>query len=605
MPPPFFPANATCLEHLKALNPYFWKYRWRIVLGVLFVLAANYFGVLQPRMVRYALDEVVANMHVYPLLAGSSLQSEFSSYIGSQLLTFGGLVLAFAVMMGVFMFFMRWTLIVMSRLIEYDLRKTVYDHYQQMDTAFFKRNSTGDLMSRITEDISKVRMYLGPAILYTINLVFLFVLVIQSMLAVSPGLTLYSLLPLPVLSVSIYYVSELINRKSTEIQAQLSRLTSIAQEVFSGIRVIKSYVREKAMAGFFDDESERFKARSLELARVDSLFFPFMILMIGCSTIITIYIGGLYVFSGKITPGNIGEFVIYVNMLTWPVTSVGWVASIVQQAAASQKRINEFMAIQPAIQSGKSRLEGWDGSFAFRDVTFTYPHTGITALRDISFEVMPGEKWAIVGRTGSGKSTIAELLMRMYDVSKGSITMGRLPIRELELPDLRSRVAYVPQDVFLFSDTIAANIAFGGENADPAAIYSAAKHAAVHEDIEQLPYQYDTLVGERGVTLSGGQKQRVSLARAFLTRPSLLILDDCLSAVDTDTEKRVLTYINEELSNQTLLLITHRITGLQDFDHILVLAEGCIAEMGGHDDLIAKDGIYAQMYQQQIMELEA
>jgi ATP-binding cassette, subfamily B, multidrug efflux pump len=592
------------VNHLKALNPYFWKYRYRILGGVLFVLLANYFGVLQPRMIRFALDEVVSNLRVYPMLEGSHLQGDFRNYLGKELFSFGLLVIFFALMMGVFMFFMRWTLIVMSRLIEYDLRKDIYDHYQKLDTAFYKRNSTGDLMSRITEDISKVRMYLGPAILYAINLVFLFILVIQAMIQVNPELTFYSLLPLPILSVSIYYVSELINKKSTAIQAQLSRLTTIAQEVYSGIRVLKSYVQEPAMTRYFGDESEKFKAKSLELARVDSLFFPFMVLMIGVSTLLTIYIGGLFVFSGKITPGNIGEFVIYVNMLTWPVTSIGWVASIIQQASASQKRINEFLAVPPSIESGTLIPDSWDGSVAFESVSFTYPDTGIVAIKDLSFKLAQGQKLAVVGRTGSGKTTIAELIMRMYDVSSGRIEIGGHPLKMLDLGFLRSKVGYVPQDVFLFSDTIGGNIAFGGQTQEPAKIREAAEHAAIHEEIAQLPGQYDTLVGERGVTLSGGQKQRISLARALIKDASLFVLDDCLSAVDADTEKQVLDYIQHEMNEGSLLLITHRVTGLGAFDQILVMDQGEMIELGTHQELMALGGAYFEMVRQQTPDQE-
>jgi ATP-binding cassette subfamily B multidrug efflux pump len=590
------------LKHLRFLNHYFYKYRSRLLAGFVFVLLANYFGVLQPQMVRYALDEVVTNMRIYPLLDSFALQSDFRSHIGYQLLYFGCLVLVFALAMGVFMFFMRWTIIVMSRLIEYDLRKAIYDHYQELDTEFYKRNSTGDLMSRITEDVGKVRMYLGPAILYAINLVSLFVLVIHSMISVNPTLTLYSLLPLPILSVSIYYVSELINKKSTIIQEQLSKLNTIAQEVYSGIRVIKSYVQERAMKNYFSSESDLFKQKSMDLARVDALFFPFMILMIGVSTVITIYVGGLYVFQGHISAGNIGEFVIYVNMLTWPVTSIGWVASIIQQAEASQKRINEFMAIRPKLENGSRIMDEGPLDLAFQDVSFTYPDTGITAIQNLSFRLKPGQKLAIVGRTGSGKSTIAELLLRMYDVSSGSISVNGSDLREWDLKGLRNRIGYVPQDVFLFSDAVAANIAFGSSDAAPVQIEEAATAAAIHREIVQLTDGYETLVGERGVTLSGGQKQRISLARAFMRRAPLLVLDDCLSAVDTDTEQQILRYIDESTVGTSVILITHRIIGLADFDQILVLDEGRVIEQGNHAYLLSLKGAYFDTFEQQSLE---
>jgi len=497
---------------------------------------------------------------------------------------------------------MRWTIIVMSRLIEYDLRKAIYDHFQGLDTAFYKRSSTGDLMSRITEDISKVRMYLGPAVLYGINLISLFILVIQAMVRVNPTLTLYSLLPLPVLSVAIYYVSELINAKSTLIQQQLSRLTIIAQEVYSGIRVIKSYVQEKPMIAFFGRESEVFKDKAMDLARVEALFYPFMILMIGFSTIITIYVGGLQVSSGHITAGNIGEFVIYVNMLTWPVTSIGWVASIIQQAEASQQRINEVMSIRPSLADGSRALEQWDGGLAFREVSFTYPDTGIQAIRHLDFALAPGQKLAIVGRTGSGKTTVAELILRMYDVSEGQIRLGAGDLRTYTLRSLRDQIGYVPQDVFLFSDTVAANIAFGTSDPDPGRIREMARLAVVDQEIDRLPEGYDTMVGERGVTLSGGQKQRISLARALLKKPRLLLLDDSLSAVDTDTEKQILSNLDDYLQGATAILITHRITGLAGFDQILVLEDGRILEAGSHEDLLDARGFYFELWQQQTAE---
>ncbi|MCF8238439.1 MAG: ABC transporter ATP-binding protein/permease [Saprospiraceae bacterium] len=592
------------MKHLLVLNRLFWRYRWRLLSGIGFVALANYFSVLQPRMVRYALDEVIANMRLYPVLDGFSGQEVLGDSIGEQLLFFGGLVLTFALMMGIFMFFMRWTIIVMSRLMEYDIRKEIYDHYQQLTTAFYKRNSTGDLMSRITEDVSKVRMYLGPAILYGINLITLFILVIQAMIQVSPMLTLFSLLPLPILSISIYYVSDLINRKSGLIQKQLSFLNTVAQEVYSGIRVVKSYVQEKAMVRYFADESETFKVKALDLAKVDALFFPFMVLMIGVSTIVTIYVGGLQVFSGQITTGNIGEFVIYVNMLTWPVTSIGWVASIIQQADASQQRINEFLATEPDLVDGDHPMIELKGEIQCRNMSFTYPDTGIEALKNVSFSLKAGQKLAVVGRTGSGKSTLAELLLRMYDISSGELLLDGRPIHEWRLADLRDQIGYVPQDVFLFSDTVAANIAFGHPGADQAAISSYAGAAAVAQDIERLPNTYDTLVGERGVTLSGGQKQRISLARALIKQPRLIILDDCLSAVDTDTEKQILQHIDEEIGQSTAIVITHRITSMIDFDHILVLDQGQVVEQGTHADLLALKGAYAELYEHQLLESE-
>ncbi len=564
---------------------------------------SNFFRVLQPQMIREALDLVVENIGLYGLFAGTDLQNDFFNMLGRYLLYFGVLVLLLALMMGIFMYFMRQTIIVMSRLIEYDMRKEIFAHYENLDLAFYKRNNTGDLMSRITEDVNKVRMYLGPAVLYGINLSTLTVLVISSMISVSPKLTLYCLAPLPFLSLSIYYVSNLINQRSTVIQQQLSHLNSTAQEVYSGIRVVKSYVQEWPMIKYFAKESDDYKEKALDLARINALFFPLMLLLIGASTLLTVYIGGRQVVAGTITPGNIAEFVIYVNMLTWPVTAIGWIASIIQQAAASQKRINEFLDTEPTIGStARLARRPLDGQVTFDKVSFTYPDTGIQALKNISFDLMPGQKMAIVGRTGSGKTTVADLLVRMYDVSSGKILIDNKDIREHDLANLRQNIGYVPQDVFLFSDTIANNIAFGRRDADRDAIEAFARHAAVYDDIQGLSEGFETLVGERGVTLSGGQKQRVSIARALIKEPNLVVLDDSLSAVDTNTEKQILGYFNTVLANKTAIIITHRIYASLEFDKIIVLEDGKIAETGTHDELLLNKGYYADMYERQRLE---
>jgi len=591
------------VKELAYLNKFFIRYRWRFLLGIIFVSLSNYFRVLQPQMIREALDLVVENIGLFGLLQGFNLQPELFKLLGRSLLYFGVLVLLLALLMGVFMYFMRQTIIVMSRLIEYDMRKEIFDHYESLSLAFYKRNNTGDLMSRITEDVSKVRMYLGPAVLYGINLISLFVLVIYSMLSVSVELTLYSLAPLPLLSVSIYYVSNLINKKSAVIQKQLATLNSNAQEVYSGIRVVKSYVQEIPMVRFFTKQSDDYKDKSLDLARVDAFFYPLMILLIGASTVITVYVGGLKVVNGSITPGNIAEFVIYVNMLTWPVTAIGWIASIIQQAAASQQRINEFLDTKPEIESPKGKpANPLEGRITFDDVSFTYPDTGIQALKNVNFELEPGEKMAIIGRTGSGKSTIADLLARMYDVTEGQIRIDGVDIRQHNLANLRRRLGYVPQDVFLFSDSIEHNIAFGKKEVTRQEVEQYAKYAAVYEDIAELPEGFDTVVGERGVTLSGGQKQRVSIARAFVKQPDIVLLDDCLSAVDTKTEKRILGYLDRNLADKTAIIITHRIYSLLKFDKIIVLDEGTIAEQGTHEELISNGGYYADLYEQQSLE---
>jgi ATP-binding cassette subfamily B protein len=594
------------MNHLSYLNKFFVKYRWRFLLGIVFVGLANWFRVWQPKVIRDALDTVIAQVKHYKETGGISAHPEAINELGGQIAWFGAAVIGLALLMGLFMFFMRQTLIVMSRLIEYDMRKEIFAHYETLDLAFYKRNSTGDLMSRISEDVSKVRMYLGPTILYGLDLIFLFVLTISSMLHVSVTLTLWSLLPLPFLSISIYWVSTLINKRSEKIQQQLASLTSTAQEVYSGIRVVKSYVQEEAMGQWFAGQSEEFRKKSLRLIQVDAFFFPLMSLLIGASIIITVYVGGLQVVAGNITPGNIAEFVIYINMLTWPVTAIGWIASLTQQAAASQKRINEFLQTKPAITNPADTAPAGSvpsgpiaGHIVFDHVTFVYPDTGIKALENVSFEVFPGQKFAIIGRTGSGKTTIADLLVRMYDVTEGRILIDGKDIREHDLANLRRRMGYVPQDVFLFSDTVFGNIAFGKEGITREEAMFYAKSAAVHDDIMGLPKGYDTIVGERGVTLSGGQKQRVSIARAFAKQPDVVILDDCLSAVDTNTESKILGYLDNALSDRTALIITHRIYSMLQFDQIIVIDDHRIAEAGSHDALLAMGGYYAEMFEKQ------
>ncbi|NUO01779.1 MAG: ABC transporter ATP-binding protein [Saprospiraceae bacterium] len=590
------------MKELSYLNKHFYRYRWRLLLGIVFVMVSNYFRVLQPQIVREALDMVVDNISFYKLFSGFSLQPEIYKSLGSKLLMFGLLVLVLAVLMGIFMYFMRQTIIVMSRLIEYDMRKEIFGKYEKLSLSFYKRNNTGDLMARITEDVSKVRMYLGPAVLYGINLISLFVLAVYAMVKVNLELTLYCLAPLPFLSISIYYISINTSKRSERIQKQLAALNSISQEIYSGIRVVKSYVQEEPTARYFARESEVYKQKSLAMAKINAFFYPMMLLMIGASTIITVYVGGLQVVKGVITPGNIAEFVIYVNMLTWPVTAIGWIASIMQQAAASQRRINEFLDTEPEIVNTVTDPTPLQGHIEFENVHFIYPDTGISAINGISFDLKPGQKMAIIGRTGAGKTTVADLLTRMYDVSSGSIRIDGRDVRQHDLDNLRRRIGYVPQDVFLFSDSVAGNIAFGNPGATRTEVEDFARHAAVYDDIMGLPEGFDTVVGERGVTLSGGQKQRISIARALVKQPDIVVFDDCLSAVDTNTEKQILGYFTEALGDKTTIVITHRIYALLQFDKIIVLDHGKITEAGTHEELLAKKGYYAELYEKQSIE---
>ena len=591
------------MKNLRQLKKYIYTYKWHLLLGIVFVFLSNYFRVLQPQIIRNALDLVVENLKKYNATVDPQVKNEIISSVSKSIFHFGLIVIGLALLMGLFMYFMRQTIIVMSRLIEYDMHKELFEHYQKLSLAFYKRNNTGDLMSRITEDVSKVRMAIGPAILYGINLVSIFILVIYSMIKVSPILTFYSLAPLPILSIIIYFVSNMINKRSEIIQQQLAVLNSTSQEVYSGIRVVKSFVQEKPMLNYFKGQTENYRHSSLALAKIDAYFFPVMALLVGASTILTVYVGGLQVIAGKITTGNIAEFVIYVNMLTWPVTAIGWIASLVQRAEASQKRINEFMNEVPEIRNPLIKPHLLEGEVRFQDVTFTYPVTNITAIMDINFQLNPGSKLAIVGRTGCGKSTIADLLLRMYDVTDGQILIDGNDIRTLDLANLRRRIGYVPQDVFLFSDSIYNNIRFGSE-ASNEDIEQMAKNVAVFDDIMGLPEQFETVVGERGVTLSGGQKQRIAIARALVKDPDIVILDDCLSAVDANTEKQILEFLNQFLADRSAIIITHRIFTLLNFDQILVMKEGKIVEQGNHEKLLSLGGMYKEMFDQQLIETD-
>ncbi len=584
------------MKSLKHINKYLYKYRLRLLLGVLFVGISNYFAVNAVPYIRLTID--------YLKTAKSQHISSEESY--HQLLTYGLYMLGYALLSGFFLFLMRQTIIVMSRLIEYDLKNEIYEHYQKLDTAFYKRNNTGDMMNRISEDVGRVRMYIGPAIMYILNTSFLFVFTITQMVNVDVKLTLFVLIPLPLLAISIYYVSNTINKKSTRVQEQLSTITTQTQEAFSGIRVLKAYGREKNSINDFETQSNLYKNLTMGLIKVESLFQPFMILLIGLSTLFTIYIGGMQAIAHKITYGNIAEFIVYVNRLTWPIASLGWVTSLIQRAAASQTRINEFLHTTPEITNPTISTEIIKGDIQFKNVSFTYPDSGITALNNVSFEVPMGTSLAIVGRTGSGKSTIANLICRLYDVSSGEILIDHKNIKNCSLPSLRNQIGYAPQEVVLFSDTVTHNIAFSidEEQQKGAAIIQAAKDAAIYSNIIEFKNQFETIVGERGITLSGGQKQRISIARAIIKKPQIMIFDDCLSAVDTETEEEILKNLKRVMTNKTSLIISHRISTVKNADKIIVLDKGEIIERGTHLQLLEKQGSYFELHKMQLLEEE-
>ncbi len=590
------------MKHLKYLNKFFFKYSWHFIPGVLFVIISNIFGVLPAQVIRISFDLVTENIHVYQLFSGFERQSKIYFIFGNSLLLFAALVMTLALLRGLFLFFMRQTLILMSRHIEYDLKNEIYTHYQQLSLAFFRRNNTGDLMNRVTEDVSRVRMYLGPGVMYSINTIVLFVMVIFAMLTVNVRLTIFSVLPLPILVILIWYVNNIINFRSEKIQERLSILSAFVQENFSGIRIIKSYVREKQVKRNFATESDSYKNQAMALVKVQALFYPLMLLLVGLSNIITIYIGGIEVMKGNITSGNIAEFIVYLNQLTFPVISLGWVTSLIQRAAASQKRINEFLELQPEIKSENQDKPIIQGHIEFKNLSFTYPDTGIKALNNISFTANPGEIVAIIGRTGSGKSTIANLILRMYDCTEGELLIDNKQINSLNLENYRSNIGFVPQEVFLFSDTIANNIAFSADTLNLSLVEQAAKDAAVYENIMELEQGFNTLIGERGVTLSGGQKQRVSIARAIVKHPKILIFDDCLSAVDTRTEEEILKNLGENMRGKTSIIIAHRISTIKNADKILVLDKGEIIENGNHNQLMEQKGIYFELYEKQLLE---
>jgi ATP-binding cassette subfamily B multidrug efflux pump len=592
------------MKYLLFLNKYFYKYRWKLIPGVLFVIASNYFGILPAQVIRIAFDLVKENISLYQLFDGFDRQEEMYQVFGSSLFLFGALVLALAIIRGLFLFLMRQTIILTSRHIEYDLKNEIYGHYQTLDMAFFRRNNTGDLMNRVTEDVSRVRGYLGPAIMYSINTIVLTLMVVVAMLNVNKTLTFYALLPIPFLAIVILLINKLINQRSERIQQKLSSLSSFVQETFSGIRVIKSYNREERKIKDFLKEGESYKDASISLVKAQAIFFPLILLLVGLSTILTVYIGGQEVIKGTISSGNIAEFIVYVNQLTFPAMSLAWVNSLIQRAAASQKRINEFLETKPHIANEDGIVAELEGNIVFDRVSFTYPETGIQALKDVSFEVNAGETLAILGRTGSGKSTITALIMRMYDVDAGRLLVDGRSVADYHLYRYREQVGYVPQQVFLFSDTISRNIAFSLDEEDHERIEEAAKQAAVYDNIIRFEKGFQTEIGERGLTLSGGQKQRLSIARALIKNPKILIFDDSLSAVDTRTEEEILNQLKTIMRSKTSILISHRVSTVKNADRIILMEAGEIIEQGTHESLLNARGQYFELYEKQKLDEE-
>ena len=596
------------MKHLSTLNKYFWKYKWLFGLGILFVVLTNYFRILAPQLTGYIVNSVVhsisgkttsLNISSYDYSV-KTLIAYFNQSTTNKVLLTGVALLLLAIISGFFMFLMRQTLIVMSRHIEYDQKNEIYKQYQKLDATFYKTNFTGDLMNRISEDVSRVRMYTGPALMYFINLAAVIGFNVFFMLKSSPKLTVVALAPLPILAITIYFVNSIINKKSEKIQSLLSSLTTNAQESYAGIRVIKSFGQEKNMFSFFKKDSEEYMNNAIGLAKTEAIYFPSMALLIGLSTLITIMVGALEVVHNPTDASKVGtivEFVLYIQMLTFPVSAIGWTASMTQRAAVSQRRINEFL-LHDSLTKNKNNNPPFTlkGSIEFKNVSFTYAHTGVQAIKNFNLKINKGEKIALIGKTGSGKTTLAQLLLNMYQLNSGTILYDGVDLEKINNDDLRNQISYVPQDVFLFSDSIKNNISFGVEKADMETIKKAAVQASIHHEIEKFEKGYETLIGERGVTLSGGQKQRISIARALIKQPKMVIFDDCLSAVDAKTENEVIGNLYTYLQDKTAIIITHRIFSLFDFDKIIVLDDGAIVEQGKHSELLKKEGYYAKMY---------
>ena len=576
------------MHHLKYLNKFFWKYKQLFSLGIMFIVIANIFAIYPAEFVRNALDFVL-----------ESINNEDKESLSNELLKYGLLIVAFAILKGIFLYFMRQTIIVMSRKIEFDIKNEIFNKYQELSISFYNENKIGDLMNRITEDVSRVRMYLGPTIMYAINITVLFSLVIAKMLSVSLNLTICVLFPLPILAISIYYVSSKINKKSEQVQAQLSEITSISQETFSGIQIIKSFTNENNSLNVFYNSCKEYTKKQIELVKIEAVFIPLIITLIGLSTVLTIYVGGLEVFKGNISAGNIAEFIIYVNMLAWPVASIGWVTSLIQRAAASQERINEFLKITPRIVNYNERNTPIKGDIKFDNVQLIYKDTEISALNKLSFNIKEGETLGVFGKTGSGKSTIANLICRILESTEGNIYYNNISIKDLNLNNLRSSIGYIPQDGYLFSGTIKENIAFSSDVIDEKKIKIAATKADIIDEINKFPDGFNTIVGERGVQLSGGQRQRLAIARAFYKDPDIYIFDDCLSAVDANKEKEILNNLKIETQNKTTIIISHRIATLQNADKIIVIDKGVLIDIGTHEELSLKSGFYQDIFKSQ------
>lgn len=577
------------MKALKKLNPYFLKHKWLLITGGVFVIISVVFKLFPALLIRNSFDTIARVIEDYK---NGAVRDETVRW---ELIRYGLYIIASAVLQGIFMYFMRQTIIVMSRHIEYDLKNVVFDHYQRLTQRFFKKNNTGDLMNRISEDVGKVRMYVGPAIMYTLNTGFTIILVISIMISVSPKLTLLTLIPLPFLAYLIYKVASLIQERSHAVQSQLSNLSTFAQESFSGTRVIKSYHKTPWFFEKFKEQALEYRSVNEKLFRVNAVFQPLMIFMVGLSTLITIFVGGKLYMAGEVSAGNITEFIYYVNLLTWPIASIGWVTSLVQSASASMERLDEFLNEAPDFESGQYIPKEFKGRIVFEKVSFTYPNSGVEALKDVSFELEAGQSLGILGKTGAGKSTVAALIVRQYDPTSGRITIDGVDLKEWNLPALKSHLGWVPQEAFLFSDTIANNIAFGMDAMDLPEVINAAKAAGVHDNISEFPKSYETRVGERGVTLSGGQKQRVSIARALIKKPEIMVFDDCLSAVDTETEEIILRNIKAATEDVSSLIVAHRISSVKHCDQIICLEDGRVIERGTAEELEQAGGHYTEL----------